>query len=183
MSTFDTIIRNRKRYFSILMVFLFDIFPYNKVRKYPCNDFRRLEYMTNEMVKREIDEAIVAGERALQSLKSAQEKLNSAGKYGVWDILGGGFFVTMMKHSKLEDAQSHMNDAQYYLKVFQKELKDVNISFLSRIDIEVVLSFADIFWDGLFSDCLVQSKISETKTRVNETIIKVEQILDMLKNK
>ena len=139
--------------------------------------------MNNEMVKREIKEAIDAGERALQSLKSAQEKLNSASSWGIWDMFGGGFLATMMKHSKIEDAHSHMDDAKYYLKVFQDELKDININFLPRIDIESFLSFADIFWDGLFSDCLVQSKISETKTRVNETIIKVEQILDMLKNK
>ena len=137
--------------------------------------------MNNEIVKREIKEAIDAGERALQSLKNAQEKLNSASSWGVWDMFGGGFLATMMKHSKLEDAQSHMDDAKYYLKVFQNELKDININFLPRIDIETLLSFADFFFDGLFADYLVQSKISETKAHVAETITKVEDVLNKLK--
>ena len=137
--------------------------------------------MNNEMVKREIKEAIDAGERALQSLKSAQEKLNSASSWGIWDMFGGGFLATMMKHSKIEDAQSHMDDAKYYLKVFQDELKDININFLPRIDIEALLSFADFFFDGILSDYLVQSKISETKAHVAETITKVEDVLNKLK--
>lgn len=137
--------------------------------------------MNNEMVKREIKEAIDAGERALQSLKSAQEKLNSASSWGIWDMFGGGFLATMMKHSKIEDAQRHMNDAKYYLKVFQDELKDININFLPRIDIEALLSFADFFFDGILSDYLVQSKISETKAHVAGTIVKVEEILSELR--
>lgn len=137
--------------------------------------------MNNEMVKREIKEAIDAGERALQSLKSAQEKLNSASSWGIWDMFGGGFLATMMKHSKIEDAQSHMDDAKYYLKVFQDELKDININFLPRIDIEALLSFADFFFDGILSDYLVQSKISETKAHIAETITKVEDVLNKLK--
>ena len=137
--------------------------------------------MNNEMVKREIKEAIDAGERALQSLKSAQEKLNSASSWGIWDMFGGGFLATMMKHSKIEDAQSHMDDAKYYLKVFQDELKDININFLPRIDIEALLSFADFFFDGILSDYLVQSKISEAKSHVAGTIAKVEEILSELR--
>ena len=138
--------------------------------------------MSNEMMKREINEAIIAGERALESLKKAQEKLNNAKSWGVWDMFGGGFLATMMKHSKLEDAQSHMDDAKYYLKVFQKELKDINISFLPRIDMDAFLSFADFFFDGILSDYLVQSKISETKAHVAETITKVEEVLNKLKS-
>ena len=138
--------------------------------------------MSNEMMKREINEAIDAGERALQSLKNAQENLNSASSWGVWDMFGGGFLATMMKHSKLEDAQSHMDDAKYYLKVFQKELKDINISFLPRIDMDAFLSFADFFFDGILADYLVQSKISETKAHVADTITKVEEILNNLKS-
>ena len=137
--------------------------------------------MINEVMRQEINEAIVAGEHALQSLKSAQEKLNSAGNWGIWDILGGGFLVTMMKQSKMEDAQKHINDAQYYIKVFQKELKDVNVAFNLKTEVESFLSFADFFFDGLFTDFLVQSKISEAKTQVAEAIFRVEELLRELK--
>ena len=138
--------------------------------------------MTNEMVKREINEAIVAGERALQSLKSAQEKLNSAGNWGVWDMLGGGFISTMMKQSKMSEAQNHMEDAKYYLKVFQKELSDVNVISDLKMEIGSFLSFADFFFDGFVADYLVQSKISDAKTQVAEAIFRVEELLKELKN-
>ena len=138
--------------------------------------------MTNEVMKREINEAIVAGERALQSLKSAQEKLNSAGNWGVWDMLGGGFISTMMKQSKMSEAQNHMEDAKYYLKVFQKELSDVNVISDLKMEIGSFLSFADFFFDGFVADYLVQSKISDAKTQVAEAIFRVEELLKELKN-
>ena len=41
----------------------------------------------------EIREAIEAADVALAHLKSAQRYLDSAGSWGVWDLLGGGFFL------------------------------------------------------------------------------------------
>ncbi len=43
--------------------------------------------MSNEVMRREMKEAMDAGERALSSLRSAQEKLNSAGNWGIFDML------------------------------------------------------------------------------------------------
>ena len=139
--------------------------------------------MTNETMRSEIKEAIDAGERALQSLKSAQEKLNSAGNWGIWDMFGGGFLSTIMKHSKMEDAQRHMEDSIYYLKAFQKELKDVSVSMDLRMEIGSFLSFADFFFDGFVADYLVQSKISDAKVQVSDAIFRVEQLLRELKRK
>lgn len=42
--------------------------------------------MNNEIMRREMKEAIDAGERALSSLRMAQEKLNSAGNWGLFDM-------------------------------------------------------------------------------------------------
>ena len=44
--------------------------------------------MNNNVI--EIKEAIAAGERALSSLYVAQEKLNSARGWGMFDLFGGG---------------------------------------------------------------------------------------------
>ena len=68
----------------------------------------------------EIREAIAAGERALQSLCSAQEKLSSARGWGMFDFFGGGFITDMIKHSKLEDASRYMEQAKRDLQVFRK---------------------------------------------------------------
>lgn len=126
-------------------------------------------------------EALDAGERALSSLRNAQEKLNSAGNWGLFDMFGGGLFSTIMKRSKMDDAQQLMEAAKSDLKRFQRELKDVNIPLDLRMEVGSFLSFADFFFDGFVADYLVQSKISEAKEQVSDAIIRVEQILDELK--
>lgn len=57
--------------------------------------------MSNEMMKREMQEAVQAGERALQSLYAARDKLGSARNWGIFDMLGGGFISDFVKHSKM----------------------------------------------------------------------------------
>ena len=139
--------------------------------------------MNNEMMRREMKEAMDAGERALSSLRSAQEKLNSAGNWGLFDMFGGGLFSTMIKRSKMDDAQNLMEAAKTDLKRFQKELKDVNIPLDLRMEVGSFLSFADFFFDGFVADYLVQSKISDAKEQVSVAFIRVEQILSELKRR
>lgn len=139
--------------------------------------------MSNEIMRREMKEALDAGERALSSLRNAQEKLNSAGNWGLLDMFGGGLFSTIMKRSKMDDAQQLMEAAKSDLKRFQRELKDVNIPLDLRMEVGSFLSFADFFFDGFVADYLVQSKISEAKEQVSDAIIRVEQILNELRRK
>ena len=137
--------------------------------------------MNNEIMRKEMKEAIDAGERALNSLKNAKEKLNSAGNWGLFDMFGGGFISTMMKHSKMNDAGQLMETAKADLKNFQKELKDINIPLDLRMEVGSFLSFADFFFDGFVADYLVQSKIADAKEQVSDAIFKIEQILSQLK--
>ena len=55
--------------------------------------------------EKEKREAINAGNRALRSLREAQDNLNSAKNWGIWDMFGGGFISTMAKHSKMDCAK------------------------------------------------------------------------------
>ena len=139
--------------------------------------------MNNEIMRREMKEAMDAGERALATLKSAQEKLNSASNWGLFDMFGGGLLSTVMKRSKMTDAQNLMEAAKLDLKRFQKELKDVNVPLNLRIEVGSFLSFADFFFDGFVADYLVQSKISDAKEQVSDAIFRVEQILRELGSK
>ena len=137
--------------------------------------------MTNEMMRREMNEAIQAGERALISLKTAQSQLKSAGNWGLFDMFGGGLFSSMIKHSKMNDASRYMEDAKKDLLVFQRELKDVNVPMDLRMEVGSFLSFADFFFDGFVADYLVQSKITEAREQVEDAIRMVENILRDLK--
>ncbi|NCB32739.1 MAG: hypothetical protein EOM64_02455 [Erysipelotrichia bacterium] len=127
----------------------------------------------------EISEAIGASEVALSHLIKAQSLLKSAGNWGVVDILGGGMITTFLKHSKMNDARSELQMAKNALMDFRKELRDLD----AMIDISIgedFLDFADYFFDGAIADFMVQSRISETKRQVDNTIYQVQRIHDNL---
>ena len=130
---------------------------------------------------REIQEAVAAGERALDSLRAAEKSLNSAGGWGLLDMFGGGMFSTMIKQSKINDARGELEAARYALRSFEKELQDVSRAVDLRIDIGSFLSFADFFFDNFFVDWMVQSKIDQAKSQVSQAIRQVEGILTELR--
>ena len=99
-------------------------------------------------IEKEKREAIEAGRRALNSLQTAKENLNSAKNWGLADMFGGGFFTTMLKHSKMDQAKRNMEQAKYDLRNFSRELNDVNMVCNLNIDTGDFLSFADYFFDG-----------------------------------
>lgn len=139
--------------------------------------------MMTDMVnnKKEINEAIVAGDMALNSLYAAQEKLNSAKGWSWLDMFGGGFLTDMIKHSKMDEASRCMENAKYNLKKFQKELSDINLSLDLRMEVGGFLSFADFFFDGLVADYLVQSKIEDARRQVADAINMISDILCTLR--
>lgn len=137
--------------------------------------------MENETRRKEIHEAIQAGERALKSLRAAEDRLSSAGTWGMLDILGGGFLTNMAKHSKIDAASSYLNAAKADMRVFQRELKDVPDMEGLGIDIGGFLTFADFFFDGLLADCMVQSKIKDAREKVSSAARRVETLLLQLR--
>ena len=126
-------------------------------------------------------EAIAAGERALNSLRAAQEKLNSARGWGIFDMLGGGLLTDMIKHSKINDAAGYMEDAKRDLQIFQRELADIHVPMELRMEVGGFLSFADFFFDGIVADYLVQSRIADAREQVSDAIRRVEVLLLDLK--
>lgn len=139
--------------------------------------------MSNELMKKEVLEAIHAGEAALSSLKQAEAFLSSARNWGVYDMLGGGFFGTMIKHSKMDHAAACLEEAKSQLRVFQRELKDVSVSLNLKLEIGDFLTFADYFFDGLIADYLVQSKISAARQQTADAIFHVNRLLTELNNR
>ncbi|MGI6070962.1 MAG: hypothetical protein ACOYBE_11110 [Blautia sp.] len=128
-------------------------------------------------MNQEVMEAVWAGEETLRCLRRAQEQLEGAKNWGIFDMLGGNFFSGWMKHSKMEKAALDMEQAKNKLTAFQRELKDVSLPLELRMDIHGFLVFADFFFDGLVTDWLVQSKINEAREQVDTAIYQVEKIL------
>ena len=138
--------------------------------------------MSNELMNQEIREAIDAGERALISLRAAQDKLNSARNWGIFDMIGGSFFSILMKRSQIDGASEYMAQAQLDLRRLQKELRDIQVPMDLKIEVSDFLSFADVFFDNLLVDWMVQNKIAEARGQVEDAIFRVESILMDLRN-
>ncbi len=104
-------------------------------------------------IEKEKREAIEAGRRALNSLRTAKENLNSAKNWGLVDMFGGGFFTTMLKHSKMDQAKQNMEQAKYDLRNFSRELNDVNMACNLNIDtgdffLLRIISLMALLWTG-----------------------------------
>ncbi|MCD8020988.1 MAG: hypothetical protein LUF92_15860 [Clostridiales bacterium] len=130
---------------------------------------------------REIDEAIDAGYRALRALEEAENYLNSARNFGIWDMFGGGVISSMMKHSKMDQAQRCMERAQYELRNFSRELQDVQIYGAVQVNFDGLTKFFDVFCDNFIVDFMVQSKINETRRNVAQTRQRVEDTIRQLR--
>ena len=137
-----------------------------------------MEYYNRD---KEIREAIEAGERALVSLRRADEKLSSARTWGIIDLIGGNFFSGMLKHSRLAGASRCIEDAKVDLRKFQRELDDVQGLDYINVDIGEFMSFADFFLDGFIVDFMVQQKISDARRQVNSAITRTEFLLAQLR--
>lgn len=143
-------------------------------------DFTRS--MSGSADTREVDEAIRAGERALDSLREAKAKLNSARNWGIYDILGGGMVSSIVKHSKMSSANEWVAQANRDLKRFAKELRDVDEDGL-YVQTGSLASTLDIFFDNVFSDFIVQNRINEARAEIDRMIGRIERTVWDLKNR
>ena len=130
--------------------------------------------------QREIREAIQAGEAALRSLEWAKEKMGSAKNWGIFDMMGGGLFSSLFKHSKIDRASADIEEAKRQLAVFKRELEDVSISEEFSVGIGDGLRFIDTFLDNVFADVVVQSRINSAIERLDKVSGQVRGILTKL---
>lgn len=126
--------------------------------------------------KKEIEEAVIAANKALECLTEVAEQLRIAGKWGIFDMLGGGALTTLIKQARISDANSDLQKAKQAVKNLSKELADVDQVLEINIDISAFLNFSDYFFDGLIVDWMVQDKIRAAEKQVNEAIERVEEI-------
>lgn len=132
---------------------------------------------------KEIDEAISAGNSAMGGIARIEESLKSAKNWSTWDMVGGGMASDMMKHSRLNEAQRQAEELQRQLRKFKIELADIQVDCELQLQIEGFLKFADFFFDGIFVDWTVHSKIENSAQEVQTVKNQVEKVLHFLENK
>lgn len=134
----------------------------------------------DEVLLKELKEAIEAGEAVLRSLSETLSSLESAKSWGVFDMVGGGFVSDIAKHSHLDQARDHGSRTQRLMNRFKTELTDVKVNTNIQIEMDGFTKFADFFFDGFLMDFLVQSKINDSYDEVASVKRQVSQVLSKL---
>jgi hypothetical protein len=134
----------------------------------------------------EIQEAIEAGGKALSTLTDAGYALHEASNYSTWDtFLGGGLIATALKHNKLEVSNSQLHLAQIALQRFSNELLDIKDFRQDALTIESdgFVKFTDYFFDNIFTDWSIHSKISTSMNQISRVQDDVSNTLSNLEQK
>ncbi len=124
----------------------------------------------------QVRDAIRAANNALEHLREAADQLDSAESWGIFDMLGGGILATAAKHNRIDDAMEEVEAAQESIKLFSKKLAVLSKSAAGDSGIGDFLKFTDYVGGGIFADYLVQRKIYQLQTIVEETIYEVERM-------
>ncbi len=135
-----------------------------------------------ESRNKEIKEALSAGKASLSLAEDILKSLNTAQNYGTWDMLGGGLLADLGKHNALDEAQRRVETLQVSLRRFHTELADVKVYADMQVNIAGFERFADYFFDGLFTDWMVQNRISGSKSQIASTIKQLEDAVRKLEN-
>lgn len=130
--------------------------------------------------RREIREAVQAGNTALKQAGAVLESLDSARGWSTMDLVGGGIWSDLAKYDHLDAAQEQVEQLQVDLRRFKTELADVEINAEIQVTIEGFLRFADFFFDNLFTDWEVRDRIDQSIDQVRDTKRQIQRVLDKL---
>jgi len=135
---------------------------------------------------REIDEACDAGNKANRALDAALEKLGAAEGLSIWDtFLGGGLLVSALKYSEINSSDDLVHRAQRALRHFETELMDVQNAATESFTVNKndIFTFTDLFFDNIFSDWMIHSRITDAKSKLNDVLQDVRKVQDRLARK
>jgi hypothetical protein len=117
-----------------------------------------------------------AAERALSSLRKASSHLDSARNWGHVDMMGGGTVVSVIKHGQMNEANAAFAQATRHMQLLQHECKEIDS--LMRQGRTV-----DVWFDNIFSDIAVQSRIAQAAQQCNAAMAKISQIVSDCRQK
>ena len=138
------------------------------------------QLMDIESQRRELREAIFAGNSALMAAERVRAELAEADSWSTFDILGGGIIAGAIKHEHMDNAQNEVETLQLLLRRFKTELADVTIQADIQIRMDDFTRFADHFFDGLFVDWTVAEQIKTAQGELERTYERIGQVQDRL---
>lgn len=137
---------------------------------------------------KELYEAKNAAQQVIARIDNAISSLDSASSWGIFDILGGEFFTSLVKREKIRNANQDIQAISDSLNTLNRELEDVNMFLPEEISDSLTDNVFDIWFDNIFTDFMVQGEIKdklmqlrEFRTSIKELIGRLDDEIDMLK--
>lgn len=116
----------------------------------------------------QVNEALNITNQLIDLTNTAERQLSSARNWGFVDVLGGGLITDLIKHSKLSDAKSTMDNVNYLMQRLQQVLGSIQIPQSYRMDVGGFATFADFFFDSGLVDAYMLSKIWSSLNEVRK---------------
>ena len=138
------------------------------------------QLMDLESERKELREAIHAGQAALETAGHVMAELEEASSWSTFDLMGGGILTDMIKHEHMDAAQNEVERLQIQLRSFKTELADVHVHLDVQVRLDDFMRFADYFFDGLFADWAVRDQIKRSQAAIDQTYGDIQRLLDRL---
>ncbi|MBR3504632.1 MAG: hypothetical protein IKO07_10400 [Clostridia bacterium] len=127
-------------------------------------------------VNREIlGKALPMVREAAYQLERAQDMLDSARNWGVWDMLGGGLVTTLIKHGKADDANACIRQAARLMERVERLLPEAYVGE-APVDEGGFGRVADVLFDGFFTDLYMQGRLKDQRRAVDEMLSRVRRV-------
>ena len=131
---------------------------------------------------KEITEALLAVERVLNIIPRVVEDLKVAKNYATWDMVGGGAMATYLKRQKMNRAKLGITEINYALDKLKRELIDLKPDLIpAEINFNTSWEFADYFFDNIFVDMEIKSRITDAYNSIislfNSVILLKEKLV------
>ena len=118
--------------------------------------------------RKELQEAQEALEKVMAIIQEVKSELQSAKNWGLFDMIAGDMFASLIKRDKISKVNSRMDYLRRVLQEAQKELADVNITLASEISNSSSDYFWDVWFDNIFTDFRVQGELDKVAENINQ---------------
>lgn len=137
--------------------------------------------MENRPQQSQINEALSVIDKLIPLVNDAEHNLAGARNWGFLDVIGGGFIVDLIKHSKLNNATNSMEQVNYLMQKLQHILGSMNSNDYS-MNVGNFAALADFLFDGFIADIYMTSKIMNSLDEVRKLKQKLCELRTRLLN-
>ena len=134
----------------------------------------------HEGQRREITEAVAAGQEALSHADDILDSLNSADGWAMMDVFGGGLLSSVFKYDAIDQAQAKVESLQLALRRFRTELVDVSVDADLNFTMDGTTQFFDVFLDNICTDFRVMDEINKSQERVWQVKKEIQSLQEHL---